>query len=214
MLATDVSPWLRPDAGTSNARSFCHTYGCDGSKHLMIPGRPYSCVVALESGRTSLVAPPDAVRLRPGDDLAVVSAAQLRYLVERLITMGRWHLGDLLARIVADSGYDVMRLAHLLRDLPVEILGLLRSGRVMRRPAPSRAQFAQASPAGGRPPKHGGEFIFKDIRTWVDPDTETKSQTTRYGTAHAQSWDRPPPRAAAARRLAGPPWPAPSSRAP
>ncbi|ADI07971.1 hypothetical protein SBI_04851 [Streptomyces bingchenggensis BCW-1] len=88
--------------------------------------------------------------------------------------------------IVADAGYDVMRLAFLLRDLPVEILGRLRSDRVMRRPTPPRVY----NPTGGRPPKHGGEFIFKDTRTWGAPDVETKSETTRYGTAHAQSWDR------------------------
>lgn len=60
----------------------------------------------------------------------------------------------------------------------------------MRRPAPTRAEFAAANPAGGRPPKHGSEFIFKDSRTWGAPDAETKAETTRYGTAHAQSWDR------------------------
>lgn len=92
--------------------------------------------------------------------------------------------------IVADAGYDVMRLSYLLRDLPVEIIGRLRSDRVMRRPAPTRAEFALANPAGGRPPKHGSEFIFKDARTWGVPDAETKAETTRYGTAHAQSWDR------------------------
>ncbi|MDH6122707.1 hypothetical protein ABH930_007018 [Kitasatospora sp. GAS204A] len=31
--------------------------------------------------------------------------------------------------IVADAGYDVMRLSYLLRDLPVENLGRLRSDR-------------------------------------------------------------------------------------
>ncbi len=65
VLAVDVSPWLRPDAATSDARSFCHTYGRGESKHMMIPGWPYSWVVALEAGRTSWVAPLDAVRLRP-----------------------------------------------------------------------------------------------------------------------------------------------------
>uniref|UniRef100_UPI00061DCC7A NF041680 family putative transposase n=1 Tax=Kitasatospora aureofaciens TaxID=1894 RepID=UPI00061DCC7A len=190
VLAVDVSPWLRPDAATSDARSFCHTYGRGENKHLMIPGWPYSWVVALESGRTSWVAPLDAVRLRPGDDLAAVTASQLRDLVERLIAAGQWRPGDPAVWIVTDAGYDVMRLSWLLRDLPVEILGRLRSDRVMRRPAPTRAEFALANPAGGRPPKHGGEFIFKDSRTWGTPDAETKVETTRYGTAHAQSWDR------------------------
>lgn len=41
-LAVDVSPWLRPDAATSDARSFCHAYGRGENKHLVIPGRPYS----------------------------------------------------------------------------------------------------------------------------------------------------------------------------
>ncbi|WP_406085820.1 NF041680 family putative transposase [Kitasatospora purpeofusca] len=190
VLAVDVSPWLRPDADTSDARSFCHTYGRGEARHQMIPGWPYSWVVALESGRTSWVAPLDAVRLRPGDDLAAVTAVQLRGLVERLVAAGQWSPGDPSVLIVADAGYDVMRLAYLLRDLPVEILGRLRSDRVMRRPAPTRAEFVAANPAGGRPPKHGGEFIFKDARTWGTPGAETKADTTRYGTAHAQSWDR------------------------
>ncbi|SDN20505.1 DDE superfamily endonuclease [Actinacidiphila guanduensis] len=56
-----------------------------------------------------------------------------------------------------DAGYDAPRISHLLSDLPVEVLGRTRSNRVMPRPAPSRSEFAAANPAGGRPPKHGGE---------------------------------------------------------
>ncbi|QDN55332.1 transposase [Streptomyces sp. S1D4-14] len=190
VLAVDVSPWLRPDAATSDARSFCHTYGRGENKHLMIPGWPVSWIVALETGRSSWTAPLDAVRLRPGDDLAAVTAAQVRDLVRRLVEAGQWNVGDPLIWIVLDAGYDVMRLAWLLSDLPVELLGRLRSDRVMRRPAPSREEYYRAHPRGGHPPRHGGEFIFKDPRTWDTPDAETKTVTTRYGTAHAQSWYR------------------------
>nr|BEK71180.1 hypothetical protein KPHV_84070 [Kitasatospora purpeofusca] len=190
VLAVDVSQWLRPDADRNDARSFCHTYGRGDTRHRMIPSRPYSWVVALESGRTSCVAPLDAARRQQGDDLAAATAAQLRNLVERLVFAGQWSPGDPSVLIVADAGYNVMRLAYLLHDVPLEILGRLRSDRVMRRPAPTRAKFALANPAGGRPPKHGGEFIFKDARTWGAPDAEAKSETTRYGTAHTQSWDR------------------------
>ncbi|RST23486.1 hypothetical protein EF908_10625 [Streptomyces sp. WAC04770] len=43
--------------------------------------------------------------------------------------------------------------SHLCSDgLPVEILGRLRSDRVMRRPTPSRKEFHLANPKGGRPP--------------------------------------------------------------
>ncbi|GAB2736405.1 hypothetical protein GCM10010442_66700 [Kitasatospora kifunensis] len=33
VLVVDVSPWLRPDAGTCQDRSFCHTYGRGDAKH-------------------------------------------------------------------------------------------------------------------------------------------------------------------------------------
>jgi hypothetical protein len=190
VLAVDISPWVRPDAATSDERSFCHTYGRGENKHLMIPGWPYSWIVALESGRTSWCAPLDAVRLRPGDDLAAVTALQVRELVARLMAAGQWSGGDPLIWIVVDAGYDVPRLAWLLDDLPVEVLGRMRSDRVMRRPTPSLKEYALAYPQGGRPPRHGGEFIFKDARTWGVPSTETRTETTRYGTAHARGWDR------------------------
>ncbi|MCX5130117.1 hypothetical protein OOK25_41660 [Streptomyces sp. NBC_00347] len=38
--------------------------------------------------------------------------------------------------IVGDVGYDVTRLAWVLRDLPVELVGRVRSDHVMRLPKP------------------------------------------------------------------------------
>ena len=52
-LAADVSNWLRPDAVTSPERLFCHCYARGKDNAQMIPGWPYSFVVALEPGRTS-----------------------------------------------------------------------------------------------------------------------------------------------------------------
>lgn len=94
VLAADVSPWLRPDANTCPDRAFCHTYGRGGAKHRMIPGWPYSVVVALESGRTSWTAVLDAVRLDPGADVAAVTTIQLREVVERLVAADQWKQGD------------------------------------------------------------------------------------------------------------------------
>ncbi|MFI6485479.1 NF041680 family putative transposase [Nonomuraea sp. NPDC050663] len=191
VLAADVSPWLRPDAATSPDRSFCHTYGrSEKAKHQMIPGWPYSIVAALETGRTSWTALLDAIRLEPGADLAQVSATQLRQVVERLIEAGQYTDGDPAILIVLDAGYDVPRLAFLLADLPVEVLGRMRSDRVMRRPAPSREEFDRAHPHGGRYPKHGAEFVFGDPATWGDPHAATVTDTTRYGSASAKAWDR------------------------
>ena len=146
MLAVDVSNWLRPGAATSPDRLFCHVYGRGKGQAQMIPGWPYSVVAALEPGRTSWTAVLDAVRLGPDDDETGVTAAQVRDVVTRLIEAGQHKDGDPGILVVFDAGYDVTRLAYLLADLPVELLGLLRSDRVLYFPAPPRA-----SGRAGRP---------------------------------------------------------------
>src|SRR6266853_1399458 len=149
-LAVDVSPWLRPEAATSPGRLFCHVYGRGKGSAQMIPGWPYSVIAALEPGRTSWTAVLDAVRLRPDDDETEVTACQVRDVVTRLIEAGHWRQGDPAILIVLDAGYDVTRLAWLLADLPVDLLGRLRSDRVMQLPAPPRQPGTL-----GRPRQHG-----------------------------------------------------------
>jgi hypothetical protein len=131
----------------------------------------------------------DAVRLGPADDAAAVTADQLRRVAERLIVAVQWRPGDRDMLIVMDAGYDVMRLAWLLRDLPVELAGRLRSDRALRLPAPPRVY----QPKGGRPPKHGKEFSLARPQTWTEPSVVTVNDTPRYGKAEARAWDRLPP---------------------
>ncbi len=189
VLAVDVSPWLRSDAPTSAERLFCHVYGRGKNQAQLIPGWPYSFVAALEPGRTSWTAVLDAVRLGPTDDATAVTARQLRAVVGRLTQAGHWHDGDPDILIVMDAGYDVTRLAFVLADLPVELLGRIRSDRVLRLPRPPRP-----SGTNGRPPKHGPEFALDKPNTWPEPQHTTTTATTRYGTAKASSWDRLHPR--------------------
>lgn len=189
VLAVDVSNWLRPDAATSPDRLFCHVHGRGKGSAQIIPGWPYSFVAALESGRTSWTAMLDAVRLGPTDDATAVTADQLRDVVSRLIDAEHWCDGDPDILIVADAGYDVARLAFVLADLPVLLLGRLRADRVLRLPKPPRAPGTN-----GRPPKHGREFRLDNARTWPAPQHHTATDTTRYGTAEARSWDRLHPR--------------------
>jgi hypothetical protein len=189
MLAVDVSNWLRPDAATSPGRLFCHVYGRARGQAQMIPGWPYSVVAALEPGRTSWTAVLDAVRLGPEDDETAVTAAQVRGVITRLIAAGHWHDGDLPILVVLDAGYDVARLSFQLAGLPVELLGRLRSDRVMQLPAPPRAPGAV-----GRPRKHGGELALAVPATWPVPQVTTSTATTRYGIAVAAAWDRVHPR--------------------
>ena len=131
----------------------------------------------------------DAVRLGPADDATAVTALQLRDVVARLTTAGHWHEGDPNMLIVMDSGYDVTRLAFVLADLPVEVLGRIRSDRVLRQPKPPRLPGAI-----GRPLKHGPEFALSVPSTWPEPVHTTITETSRYGTATASSWDRVHPR--------------------
>jgi hypothetical protein len=187
MLAVDVSSWLRPGAATSPGRLFCHVYGRGRGQAQMIPGWPYSVIAALEPGRTSWTAVLDAVRLGPDDDEAEVTAAQVRDVITRLITAGHWREGDRPILAIFDAGYDPMRLACRLADLPVQVLGRLRSDRVLCFPP-------QRRPGPGRPPRHGRDFKLAHPASWAAPAVTTTTQTTRYGTAAAQAWDRLHPR--------------------
>ncbi|KOT64396.1 MULTISPECIES: NF041680 family putative transposase [Streptomyces] len=190
VLAVDVSPWLRPDAPCSAERLFCHVYGRAKDDAQVIPGWPYSFVAALEPGATSWTAILDVVRLGPADDATAITAAQLRDVVQRLVVAGQWRAGDADITIVADAGYDLPRLAWVLRDLPVEVVGRLRSDRVLRLPKPPYVY----DPWGGRPPKHGPQFHINRPQTWPEPAVTTFTDTTRYGKAQAQAWDRVHPR--------------------
>jgi hypothetical protein len=155
----------------------------------MIPGWPYSVIAALEPGRTSWTAVLDAVRLGPDDDQTAVTAAQLRDVITRLAGAGHWQEGNPAILVIFDAGYDVTRLSFLLADLPVQVLGRLRSDRVMQLPAPPR----QARTTG-RPRKHGGQLALADPATWPAPQITTTTVTSRYGTAVAAAWDRVHPR--------------------
>jgi DDE superfamily endonuclease len=188
-LAVDVSNWLRPDAATSPGRSFCHCCGRGKSSAQMIPGWPYSLVAVLEPGRTSWALPLDAVRLGPGDDLAAVTAAQVRDVVTALIAAGHWREGDPGIMVIFDAGYEPARLAWLLRDLPVQVTGRLGTNRVLRLPPLPRRPGQM-----GRPVRHGPEVRLAADAARPDPDAETSTVTSRHGTATACSWNRAHPK--------------------
>jgi hypothetical protein len=118
----------------------------------------------------------DAVRLGPDHDLTVVTAAQLRDLVGRLRAAGQHHDGDPDILVVLDAGYDVHRLAFLLADLPVQLLGRLRADRVLCLPAPPRRPGR-----GGRPPRHGPALALAHPEDGPPPQIATMAVSTRTG---------------------------------
>jgi DDE superfamily endonuclease len=103
---------------------------------------------------------------------------------------GHWQPSDPKILIMMDSGYDVAYLSHALADLPVVLVGRLRSDRVMLRDAGP----ARSTPKGGRPRRHGGVLTLAKPESWHQPEVTTLTDTTRYGTAEAIAWDRMHPR--------------------
>jgi hypothetical protein len=192
VLAVDVSPWLRPDAATCPDRLFCHVYGRGRAGNQRIPGWPYQLVTALESGPTSWTAVLDAVRLSPADDATAATAAQLRAVVGRLRAAGHWRDGDPPILVVLDSGYDVHRLAFVLADLPIQLIGRIRADRVLLAAVPPRP-LTGPGPIG-RPRRHGAALVLADPDSWPAPSTRSSTVTDRYGRAEATSWSRMHPR--------------------
>jgi hypothetical protein len=184
-LAVDVSPWLRPDAQASPERLFCRVKGRGKNAAQSVPGWPYSLVAALGPGRSSWTLPLDAVRLGPGDDECLVTAAQLRDVVTRLIAAGQWEPGDPEIVIAADAGYNATRLAFLLAGLPVVLAVRVRADRVFWAPAPPRAP---GSP--GQPARHGPPVRCADPATQARPPLAAAGRDGRHGALAVAAWPR------------------------
>jgi hypothetical protein len=146
-------------------------------------------VAGLESGRSSWTALLDAVRLRPDDDATELTATQIRGLVARLEQAGQWHVDDPPILVVMDAGYDVVRLAFLLQDLPVLLVARVRSDRVF---------YAPAAPAGGpgRPARHGASLRLAEPASWPDCHAASTDLHPRYGNVSVQAWARMHPQLA------------------
>ena len=91
--------------------------------------------------------------------------------------------------VVMDAGYDVVRLAWFLRDLPVILVGRLRSDRVFYAPAGERR-----SPIKGRQPRHGAKLVLRDKFTPPAPVCSTQHDLERYGNTRAVAFARMHPK--------------------
>jgi hypothetical protein len=124
----------------------------------------------------------DAVQDGPG--AARGALAGFRSGLYRCLTGRGDALFELADAVLCGQG-RVHMLAELLRDLPVEVLGRLRSDRVMYFPAPAREPGANRRPA-----RHGAALRLPDPGTWPAPAAATVTTTARYGTITAQAWGR------------------------
>ena len=123
----------------------------------------------------------DAVRLVPGQDATEVTATQIREVFGRLQAAGQWCQADPPVLVVLDAGYDVIRLAFLLADLPIRLLGRVRSDRVFHAPASGYA-------GNGRPGRHGPAMKLEDPATWPAAEQTMASTHERYGQVAVTAW--------------------------
>jgi hypothetical protein len=182
VLGVDASNWLRPDAATALERLFCHVYARGRGKAQMIPGWPFLFVAALSPGASSWAQVVDAQRLGPDDDLTTITFRRVHAVVKRLVKCGAWQAGDPNVLVVLDAGFEVCRLAWLLKGEPVTLVARVRSDRVFYAPAPP-------AHGRGRPGKHGPALKCADPATWPVPEHTTTNDTTRYGTARAVAFE-------------------------
>ena len=155
----------------------------------MIPGWPYSFVAALEPGRTSWTLPLDAVRLGPDDDLAAVTAAQVRDVVTRLAAAGHWNDGDPDIMVIFDAGYERPGSPGCCATFPCRSPGGSAPTGCSGSPPPPRRPGQM-----GRPVRHGAGLRLAADAARPEPDAVTATATSRYGTAAACSWNRAHPK--------------------
>jgi len=184
-LAVDVCSWLRPEAGASPGRAWCHVHARGDGGGERVAGWPYSFVAALGPGPSSWAPLLDAVRLGPQDEDRAVTAAQLREVLGRLRAAGAWKDGDPEVIIAMDAGYSPAAIGWALRDLPVIVVARVRSDRVFYRPAARKEQGTRG--AQGR---YGEAVRCDDEATWHGPAVEQQGELSGRGTAWVAAWNR------------------------
>jgi hypothetical protein len=177
VYAVDVSPWPKCDAETSPERGYMYHPSRHSAGQPIVAGWAYQLVAQLGFARDSWVAPADARRVRPKEDLNDVAAEQVRGLVGRLPPKNAAPL------FVFDAGYDPVRLQRRLEACRAQILVRLHSGRTF---------YAQPEPPPkrpvGRPFRHGTKFSCKDPKTWPRPTAEHHAPSADYGAVRVRAW--------------------------
>ena len=117
-----------------------------------------------------------------------MTAAQVRQVVERIRQAGQHRPGDPDILVVFDAGYDVTRLAYLLTDLPVELVGRVRSDRVFHFPA-------QPKPArSGVPPNTAPSSRWPTPPPIPNPTSPPPATPAATAGPQACAWQRLHPR--------------------
>ena len=177
VYAVDRSSWSRCDAECSLERGFYYHPSRHSAGQPIVAGWNYQFIAELCFARDSWVAPTDARRVGPEEDVDLVAAEQVRGLLRRLPEQSL----DLL--FVFDAGYDPVKLQLELETLPAQILIRLHSNRVFY----SDPEEPEKRPVG-RPYRHDKVFDLKAPKTWPEPSSEHRDSTADYGNVRVRAW--------------------------
>jgi hypothetical protein len=195
VFAVDASTWARCDAETSPGRGYWHCASKASHAKPVVAGWSYQWVAQLGWEGDSWTAPMDAVRLRPGQDQAGATCAQVAALTRRLA-------GAAPGRVpvfVVDAGYNPAALAHGLSGVPATIVARIRDDRVFH----TTPEPAPGPRPAGRPRRHGQRRDCKDPETWPAPDWQSTSRDPRYGVVRVAAWHNLHPKLSRKDRWAG-----------
>lgn len=181
MFGIDVTPLARPDAVFADEMVMVQVRGAGGDRYL--PGWPLSVLTGLHWGSSSWVDAIEARRLRPGQDHADVTVAQITDLLADLAATGKRRPADPPPLILADAGYPATDISHALAGMDVQVLVRLRSDRVFYGDPPERAAGQR-----GAPRRHGQRFALHEPGTHHAPDIELAGSSPRYGQVRVRAW--------------------------
>lgn len=181
--AVDASVWPRCDAETSRDRGYYpHPYRHSHGQPI-VAGWNYSWLVHLPSRCSSWTAPLRVRRVRPGENLNLVAAQQIRSWLDQHRRQAPPASGPASERPIFsfDAGYDAVQLSLALSGQPIGLLVRLRAGRCF---------YADptAQPTTGRPRRHGAKFVCDDPTTWPEPTEQWSTDDPGYGRVQLQAW--------------------------
>jgi hypothetical protein len=176
--AVDASVWPRCDAETSPERGYyAHPYRHSHGQPI-VAGWNYSWLVQVPSRCSSWTAPLRMRRVRPGENLNLVAAEQIRSWLGQAPPSAA---GAQLPIFSFDAGYDSVQLSLALADEPVCLLVRLRAGRCFYADPTSQ-------PPTGRPRRHGAKFVCADPTSWPEPTAQWSTEDPQYGRVQLQAW--------------------------
>ncbi len=181
--AVDASVWPRCDAETSRDRGYYpHPYRHSHGQPI-VAGWNYSWLVHLPSRCSSWTAPLRVRRVRPGENLNLVAAEQIRSWLDQQRRQASPPHGPArgLPIVSFDAGYDSVQLSLALADQPVCLLVRLRSGRCFYADPTTQLKT-------GRPRRHGAKFVCDDPSTWPVPSAQWSTDDPSYGRVQLQAW--------------------------